>query len=242
MKKIGYLLYQPYKWLFFIPFLAINTIFFGLLTIILSYITSSKIASYIGGSIWAKVNTFFTPMIVKVKGQEKFDKKQSYIIVANHLSLYDIFLIYGWLGIDFKWVMKMELRKVPFLGAACERLNHVFVDRKNRKVSLDSIEKAKNNIKNGTSIVFFPEGTRNQSTSMSKFKKGAYMMALQLQLPVLPITINGTNKILPTGTMDLVPGKAEMIIHEPIAIEKYNEKNILELIDISKERIAAGQW
>jgi len=138
--------------------------------------------------------------------------------------------------------MKMELRKVPFLGAACERLNHVFVDRKNRKASLDSIEKAKNKIKNGTSIVFFPEGTRNQSTTMSKFKKGAYMMALQLQLPILPITINGTNKILPTGTMDLVPGKAEIIIHEPIAIKNYSEDNIQDLIETSREKIAAGQW
>ena len=242
MKTIGYILYQPYKWLFFIPFLALNTIFFGLLTIVLSYISSSKFASYVGGSIWAKINTILTPMIVKVKGRENFDKHQSYIIIANHLSLYDIFLVYGWLGIDFKWVMKMELRKVPFLGPACERLDHVFVDRKNRKASLTSIEKSKSKISNGTSIVFFPEGTRNQSTSMSKFKKGAFMMALQLQLPVLPITINGTHKILPTGTMDLMPGKAEMIIHEPIPIEKYHEESIEELIAISKEKIAAGQW
>lgn len=235
-------MYQPYKWLFFIPFLALNTIFFGLLTIVLSYVTSSKIASYIGGSIWAKINTIFTPMVVKVNGRERINKKQSYIIVANHLSLYDIFLVYGWLGIDFKWVMKMELRKVPFLGPACERLDHVFVDRKNRKASLESIEKAKSKITNGTSIVFFPEGTRNQSTSMAKFKKGAFMMALQLQLPVLPITINGTNKILPTGTMDLKPGKAEMVIHEPIPIEDYTEENIEELMDKSKAQIAAGQW
>ncbi|MFW5761811.1 MAG: lysophospholipid acyltransferase family protein, partial [Cyclobacteriaceae bacterium] len=226
MNKVGYILYQPYKWLFFIPFLALNTIFFGLLTIILSYITSSKIASYIGGSIWAKLNTIFTPMLVNVKGRENISKKQSYIIVANHLSLYDIFLIYGWLGVDFKWVMKMELRKIPFLGPACERLDHVFVDRTNRKASLDSIEKAKKDIRNGTSIVFFPEGTRNRSTSMVKFKKGAFIMALQLQLPVLPITINGTNRILPTGTVDLRPGKAEMIIHEAIPIENYSEENL----------------
>ena len=105
MKRILYILYQPYKWLFFIPFLAINTTFFGLLTILLSYIASGKVASYIGGSIWAKLNTVLTPMLVNVTGRSNIQPRQSYIIVANHLSLYDIFLIYGWLGIDFKWVI-----------------------------------------------------------------------------------------------------------------------------------------
>ena len=88
--------------------------------------------------------------------------KQSYVIVSNHQSQYDILLMYGWLGTDFRWVMKKELRRVPVLGLACEKLGHIYVDRSDSAAAVASLNAARKKLVNGTSVVFFPEGTRSR--------------------------------------------------------------------------------
>ena len=95
-------------------------------------------------------------MSVNVTGRENIDPQQSYVVVANHQSLYDVFVLYGFLGIDFKWVMKQEMRSVPGLGIGCERMGHIFVDRSNVQAAMASIKAAESKIRNGTSVVFFP--------------------------------------------------------------------------------------
>lgn len=172
-----------------------------------------------------------TPICVKVSGNENIDDSQSYVIVSNHQSQYDIFVLYGWLKVDFKWVMKQELRKVPGIGIGCEKVGHIFIDRSDHERALASLNEAKKKIVNGTSVIFFPEGTRSRDGVMKPFKKGAFKMALDLGLPVLPVTIINTRKILPPGTMKLFPGKARLIIHEPVSVAGYNDDNIQELMD-----------
>ncbi len=144
-----------------------------------------------------------TPMRVSVEGRENLDPKQSYVLVSNHQSQYDIFLLYGWLGVDFKWVMKKELRKVLGIGVACDRLGHIFIDRSNHAAALATLETAKERIVDGTSVIFFPEGTRSRDGQLKKFKKGAFRMAVDLGLPILPLTVTGTRDVLPAGTSDL---------------------------------------
>lgn len=240
MSKIGKILYQPYKWLIFIPFLAVNTLIFGFLAIVISLTFGQKAGSYVGGVLWSRLNGALTPMFVKVHGRSKIKSGQSYVIVSNHLSSYDIFLAYGWLGIDFKWVMKKELRKVPGLGFGSDAVGHIFIDRSSSKAAIETIEKAKSRIVNGTSVLFFPEGTRSKSGELGRFKKGAFNFAFDLNLPVLPVTIVGTDKILPSGTFDIQPGNAELIIHEPIDISLYQREEIGKLMEDTKEVILSG--
>lgn len=236
--KILYLLYQPYKWLFFIPFAIVNTLFFGVIAVLVSTLVNPRIGSYFGGVIWSKLNGSLTPMFVNVTGRDHIDKKNSYVIISNHQSIYDIFLIYGWLGIDIKWVMKKELAKIPGVGFGSRKVGHIFLDRSNSRVALESINEAKRKLINGTSVVIFPEGTRSISGFPGNFKKGAFKLAIDLGLPILPITIIGTNKILPTGTLDIRPGKVKMIIHPPIGIQNYSEDRIRELMDIARKIIS----
>jgi 1-acyl-sn-glycerol-3-phosphate acyltransferase len=179
-------------------------------------------------------------MFVKVIGVENMDKRQSYVVVSNHQSQFDIFVLYGWLGVDFKWVIKQELRKVPAIGIACEKIGHIFIDRSNRERALASLHQAKKNIVNGTSVIFFPEGTRSQDGSLGLFKKGAFKMAIDLELPILPITIVGTKEILPSNSMDLFPGKARMIIHRPIDTAGFNDGNLQNLIEATYSVIKSG--
>jgi 1-acyl-sn-glycerol-3-phosphate acyltransferase len=232
-------LYKIYAWLVVAPILGISTVFFGTSTVILLFFLKPRLVSTLCGKTWARVNSFVTPMRVRVIGRQNVDPLQSYVIVSNHQSQYDIFVLYGWLNIDFKWVMKQELRKVPAIGISCERLGHIYVDRSNREAALASINAAKQRIVDGTSVLFFPEGTRSRDNRMRPFKKGAFRMALDLQLPILPITIQGTRDILPSDTLDLYPGRATMIIHPPIPIDGHSHDSLDDLMARTRAVIEA---
>ena len=237
---LGWWAYQPYKYLVVMPVLLLATAFFATLALALSLYTSVRTASRLAGVGWEKVMAWVTPMRVEVEGRENIDPHQSYVLVSNHQSQYDIFVLYGWLGVDFKWVMKQELRKVPGIGVACERLGHIFIDRSNHAAAITTLEAAKTKIVDGTSVIFFPEGTRSLDGRLLRFKRGAFRMALDLGLPVLPLTVTGTRDVLPAGTSDLMPGSARLIIHRPISIEGVTGKDCQELSDRVREVIASS--
>ena len=109
-----------------------------ILALVFSILFNARVGSYVGGVLWSRLNASLVPMLVKVTGRENIEKGTSYIVLTNHQSAYDIFLVYGWLGIDLKWVMKKELRKVPGLGFGSEKVGHIFLDRSNSRAAPDS--------------------------------------------------------------------------------------------------------
>lgn len=234
-KQLGFLLYQPYKLLIFLPILVFSTNLIGAMVVVFMALGLNTLARSLP-VLWARINALGSLSRVRVSGREQVDPTQSYVIVANHRSHFDILAVYGWLGIDFRWVMKQELRKVPALGIACEKLGHVFVDRSDPRKAKTSIENAKAEIRDGTSIFFFPEGTRSDRRQMLPFKRGAFKLAKELGLPILPVTINGSGRILPTKTLNLMPGVVEIVIHEPIDSTDLDE---LELAQLARDRIAS---
>jgi 1-acyl-sn-glycerol-3-phosphate acyltransferase len=232
--------YQPYKYLVLLPFLTATTILLGTLTVVLSLVANPSTVSRICGVTWAWLNARATPIRVKVHGRRSIDPGQSYVIVANHRSHYDVFVLYGWLGIDFKWVMKAELRRIPGLGIGCEKVGHIFIDRSDHQAAMRSLEEAKRKITGGTSVIFFPEGTRSRKGELGRFKKGAFRMAKDLQLPILPVTVLGTREILPPGGFDVLPGTAELWIHEPIPAEEVDRQDVIELMERARAAIATA--
>lgn len=240
LRKVLVLLYQPYKWIFYIPFFFINTIFFGLLAVLLSTLINERVGGYYGGVIWSRFNSILIPMLVSVEGRENISPGTSYIIISNHQSAFDIFLVYGWMGIDIKWVMKKELKKIPGIGFGSAKVGHIFLDRSNKRASIESLAIAKKKLVNGTSVVIFPEGTRSNSGIPRVFKRGAFKLALDLNLPVLPVTLINTRKILPNNTMNIIPGKVKMVIHKPIDIRNFNKTNMSELIKQTRNQICSA--
>ena len=232
-------LYQVYKWIIYIPFLVVSTTALGTAATVLAIVFGGRIASLMG-VLWSKLNSYMTPMFVDVIGKEEIDRRQSYVIVANHQSQFDIFVIYGWMPVDFRWVMKIQLRKVPFLGYSCYRIGHVFIDRSHPDKAKASINEARERIKGGTSIMFFPEGTRSDDGQLIEFKKGAFKFAMDMGLTVLPVTIVGTRNILPARSMKLFPGYARLVIHDPIDLRGYTEENMDELVRTARYLIDQG--
>ena len=237
--RIAHSIYHLYKWLVVVPVLITTTLILGILAILIAWLFSPRAGSFCG-VLWSRINSFFTPMTVTVIGAENIEPGTSYVVTSNHQSHYDIYVLYGWLGVDFKWVMKKELEKVPVLGFACKVLGHIYIDRSDTKKAVESINAAKTKIVNGTSVLFFPEGTRSPDGKITPFKKGAFKFAIDLGIPILPVTINGTKKVLPKGSLDLMPGHATMIIHKPISVRGYHEENMNDLMDKTKMIINAS--
>jgi 1-acyl-sn-glycerol-3-phosphate acyltransferase len=237
-RALGWWLYQPYKYLVFAPLLMVSTLVFGTSAALLCFVLRPRLVNWLCGVSWARINALATPVRLGVEGREHVAPGQSYVVACNHQSHFDVLVLYGWLGIDFRWVMKQELRKVPGLGIACERMGHIYVDRSNYKAALASIETAKQRIVGGTSVLFFPEGTRSRSGALGAFKRGAFRFAVDLGLPILPVTITGTRGILPPDSTDLRPGTARMIIHPPIAIEGTEKRDLAPLMDRVRDVIA----
>lgn len=227
MKK---LFYRIYACIFAIPVSAVITIITALLIIILSFIfINNKLIHFIA-KYWARIVSTLLLIRVKVYGKENVDPYKSYVFAANHQSLVDIFIIYGWLPNVFNWVMKANLIKIPFVGLACKAAGHIFIDRSTPLEANKSIEKAKQKLKNGTSIVIFPEGTRTYDGSMAKFKRGAFRIAGDLMLPIVPVTLKGSFERLKRSEKMFTPGKVEMYIHSPIDVKEYLPDNQSELM------------
>ena len=114
--------------------------------------------------------------------------------------------------------MKNEIKKIPVLGLACKLMGHIYIDRSSTEHALASIHAAKKHIQQDTCIVFFPEGTRSRTSEVLPFKKGAFKMALDLAIPIVPVSIKNTNRIVPSDTMDWRPGSVSLTFHEPIEV------------------------
>jgi len=228
--KVLHIIYQPYKWLIYLPLFVLSTGFFIALGIFIIFVSGPDAANRIAGAGWARFNCFITPIRVNVVGRGNIVEKQSYVVVANHQSLFDIFVLWSFLGIDTRWVMKKELRKVPLFGLAGKLGGNIYIDRSDKKGARESLKEAGKILVNGVSIIMLPEGTRSRDGKLQEFKKGAFVMSLDLGIPLLPVSIVDTKHILPPGTLNLFPGRATLVIHEPVAVEGYDKENLDGLI------------
>ena len=151
----------------------------------------------------------------------------------------DIFLIYGFLRRNFKWMMKKSLQKIPFVGQACQAARFIFVDRGSKHGSQKTLDDARRTLKRGMSLMVFPEGSRTFDGQMRPFHKGAFLLADDLQMPVVPITIDGSFQVLPrTKGFNFVNYHSmRLIIHAPIMPQGQGADNIKALSQLSYDAI-----
>lgn len=173
---------------------------------------------YYPGRWWGKVAIRLFLLPVEVKGSAKLDENQSYVFVANHQGAFDIFLIYGYLGRNIKWMMKAGILKIPLVGYACKKSHQIIVDKRGPKHIRKSYEDAYRTLQGGNSVAVFPEGARTRTGDMAPFKRGAFQLAGQLKLPVVPLTINGSYDVMPRWRdwHFVRRHKLTLTIHQPI--------------------------
>ena len=231
-------LYILYQYLIGFPLVIIVTLFTAIFTILCFPWKNGKAPRAVQ-VFWSRSVLWLLLIPIKVTGRENVNPKQSYVFVANHQSFLDVFAVYGWLPNNFKWLMKKEIRKVPFVGTACAVAGHIFVDRSNPRAALQSMEHIKKELVDGISTVIFPEGTRTKTGEMGRFKQGAFKIAMDMGLPVVPLSLGGFFKAMPSGQAFANPrARVSLHIGKPIDISQFNDIN--EAMEYLREQIASG--
>ena len=235
-------LYRIYQLLIALPIILVASILTSLTTTVGCLLGNGHFWGYHPGRLWARLIVRVLLLPIKVEGREHLKDKQSYVFVSNHQGAFDIFIIYGFLGRNFKWMMKRQLRKMPLVGVACEAAHHIFVDKSGPHKIRDTYSKAREILREGMSLVVFPEGSRTFTGHMGKFRRGAFMLADELQLPVCPLTINGSFNVMPR-TRDfkwVLWHPLRLTIHEPIVPTGQGKEYVDEVVEKSYKSVMSG--
>ncbi|WP_315352165.1 lysophospholipid acyltransferase family protein [Phocaeicola abscessus] len=219
------------------PLLLALTLLTAVVTIVGSTVGNAHFWGYYPGRIWSRWCCYLFLLPVRVSCPVEVERNTSYVFVANHQGAFDIFLIYGFLGRNFKWMMKKSLRKMPFIGAACQAAGHIFVDKSGPSKVKETIAHARKVLRRGTSLVVFPEGSRTFTGHMGFFRKGAFQLADELQLSVVPITINGSFNVFPRTAKFVRWHPLELIIHRPVYPRGKGSENLSYLMKTSYKEI-----
>lgn len=188
--------------------------------------------------------TIFGPVLMRiagvkltVTGKENIPTNEPVIFIANHCSHLDIGVLCGSLPVNLHFLGKKELMWTPVVGWYMFVAGHIFVDRSNRKKAIVSIAKAAKKISKGKSLIIFPEGTRSKSGKIGVFKKGAFHLALQANVKIIPVTINGTYKVWKPDSSQITPGNVTVFIGKPIDQKQYSKETISAFANEGMNRV-----
>jgi 1-acyl-sn-glycerol-3-phosphate acyltransferase len=167
---------------------------------------------------WARTVLAICRVHVRVKGIENIVPGRSYVYVSNHASMFDIPVIVASVPDQIRIVYKKELEVIPFFGWGLKWGHYIGIDRGRGGDAMKSIEEAIEKIRNGQSLLLYAEGTRTTSGKLQPFKRGAFNIAVRAGVPVIPLTVNGSFRILPKRSIVIQPGSVEVVLEEPIHI------------------------
>jgi 1-acyl-sn-glycerol-3-phosphate acyltransferase len=211
---------------------VIATAFFAVAAVIASYMavntedTVHKIAS-----LWGKTLLRITGVQVEITGEENIPVNTPLIFMANHQSNFDILALLANIQVQFRWLSKKEIFYIPIIGYAMKRAGYISIDRENHAKAIDSLGEAAQKIREGKSVMTFPEGTRSRDGKIRSFKKGLFYLALEAGAPIIPISIKGSRAIMPKKSLQINPGEITIIIDKPIYIKGYSIETRDELMN-----------
>lgn len=178
---------------------------------------------------------------ITVEGTENIDPQQAYVVLSNHQSTSDIWVLMGYLPVNFRWVSKDSLFKLPSIGWAMKAAGYIPLKRENPRSAVQAMKLCKEKLNKNISILIFPEGTRSKDGNIQAFKTGGVKLALEAQKPILPVTIRGTRNIIKkNGWQFNIAQEVEIIIDKPILTIGYTKKDKYLLNQHVREIILAN--
>ena len=225
---------------YIILFVVLTTIFWGTTAIIISFFSRTGNPVHIIARIWGRGILFVSRIKVTVNGLANIDPSQSYIFMSNHQSNFDIPVLLAYLPVQFRWLAKAELFKIPIFGRAMRAAGYVKIDRFNQKSAFESLREAARKMKNGVSVMIFPEGTRSRDGNIRPFKKGGFIMAVDSKVPIVPVILQGTWTIMAKSSLRINTGEVSLNIETPIATTGYTRDNKDDLIESVRTVICEG--
>lgn len=228
---------MSFRNLFFLPCYIVLTIGLSLVALFTTLFDSSGSRSHRIAVLWARISLFIGGVKTTIFNQEVLIPGQSYIFAANHRSAFDIPVLLAKLPIQFRWVAKEGYFKIPLFGWAMKRTGYISINRSNPKQAYQSLVQAAQRVSEGTSIVIFPEGTRQATDKLGEFKKGLFTLALKSKKPLVPVAIKGSGRVLSKGQYTITPGTIAIVLGNPIPTEGYQKKDIETLMKKVREAI-----
>jgi 1-acyl-sn-glycerol-3-phosphate acyltransferase len=208
----------PYHWwrtvFFLIPAIGVYTIVLGTISILSSFVDSSGDFGHKCARAWAWLILKTTGVRVATLGLEKLDSTKSYVLASNHQSIYDIPIVFASVPLQLRIISKDSIAKVPFWGWHLQRTGHLLVDRKNPGAGI--LKKMAKLVSGARSLIIFPEGTRSVDGTVGRFKGGSFLLAIESDLPVIPVSIAGSRHVMLKGRLMTCPGDVTLTIHDPI--------------------------
>ena len=209
----------PFDWwrtvFLLIPVVAVYTIVLGTISIVSSLFDRTGDVGHRCARAWSWLILKTTGVRVHVSGADNLDPSRSYVLASNHQSIYDIPIIFASLPLQLRIVSKASLGRVPFLGWHLRRTGHLLVDR--RKPGADIVKKMKRLVGEAHSLIVFPEGTRSIDGSVARFKKGPFVVAVDAQLPIVPVSVAGSRHVMKKNRLMVCPGDVRLTVHAPIS-------------------------
>lgn len=219
---------------------VLSTAVLGVIAISVSFFTRTGNVVHIIARIWGRAILFVSRIRVNVRGLENIDPSQSYIYMANHQSNFDIPVLLAHLPVQFRWLAKAELFKIPIFGRAMRGAGYVEIDRFNQQSAFKSLDMAAGKLKNGVSIMMFPEGTRSRDGKIRPFKKGGFVMAIDSGEPIVPVIIKGTWPIMAKSSLRINAGDVTLQIERPIRTTGYTRDTKQDLVESVRSVICRG--
>ncbi len=226
-----------------IPWVVIATVIMGAVSFVSSIFDKTGALQHKVAVTWARMLLGVLMVRVDVLGADRLDPAQHYVFCSNHHSLIDTPLMFGNMPRPFRILARHGLWKIPFLGWHLNRAGHLPVNRENLREAVRNIQAAAAKIQSGYSILLFPEGRRGRGDQMRPFKPGAAHIAIRAGVPIVPMAIVGTRKILPPSSSHLRPGRAELRVGEPISTEGLrtgDAKHLIARVQAAVAKIAAS--
>jgi 1-acyl-sn-glycerol-3-phosphate acyltransferase len=232
----------PFHWwrtvFFLIPAIAVYSVVLGALSIGSSLVDSSGRFAHGCARLWAWLILATTGVEARVRGRERLRRDAVYVFVSNHQSIYDIPVIFWHLPFQMRIVAKDSLANFPVWGWHLRRTGHVLVNRKHPgAITLKRVARL---MRQGVSLVVFPEGTRSPDGRLSRFKGGVFLLAIEAGLPIVPLSVDRTRYVMRKGRRMTCPGVVDLTVHEPIATSGLAPDQAKGLAQRVQEIVASG--
>jgi len=220
----------------FIP----TTFLLALSAILFTLIDSTGRIYHLHAKLWGWLGIWMAGAKLEIIGREKVPSEGPVIFMSNHQGNFDILSLFLAIPRQFSWIAKEELFAIPVFGHSMRRAGYIPLDRSDGRRALKTIEAAAAMIKNGRSVIIFPEGTRTPDGNLLPFKRGGFLLAAKAGVPIVPLTINGSAKVNPCKRLELYPGKITIRFGEPISSVEGGGAHRDLLMEQVRTAIAAG--